>query len=86
MRPLFRTLKERADFCFRNGYATKAWTGGTGPRPWSDVEGFERVYVSALFAEQVADWIECWGNMPEMDTARIFWNRARHDAHATARS
>lgn len=85
MRPSFRTLKDRAAFCLRHGFESKAWTGGSDPRPLSEITGFEREYVSALFAEQVTEWVECWGDLPKMDTVRLFWDRARHDAHATCR-
>lgn len=63
-----------------------AWTGGTPPRPIADIHNQERTLVSALFRNQILDFRAYWGELPDRDTTRIYWNRARHDAHATYRS
>lgn len=62
----------------------RAWTGGDGPRALGTL-GIERRTVSEFFREQVTIWRDFWHDMPDRDTLRIFWNRARHDAHATHR-
>lgn len=64
---------------------TVAWMGGSSPKKLSTLSHKERGLVSFLFAEQVAAYSGGWGEFPNLDVCRIFWNRARHDAHATCR-
>lgn len=63
----------------------KAWTGGSAPRPLPEVSRDERRYISHLFREQCETFRAFWGDLPG-DVRRIFWNRARYDAHATFRA
>lgn len=67
---------------FRN---VVAWTGGSDARPIEQVTGLERRCVRSLFRQQVIMWREFWKDRPDRDLLRIFWNRARLDAHATYR-
>ena len=62
----------------------RAWTGGSPPRPLASISLAELFDVGLLYAEQCQVYREAWGDVPE-DVARIFWGRARHDAHATHR-
>ncbi len=64
----------------------RAWTGGSRPAPLADLPADERKTVSAFFREQLADWRLAWGELPDADTLRTFWRRARYDAHATHRA
>lgn len=63
-----------------------AWMGGTRPLPLSQISREERIAVALLFEDQVKDFLGFWGDNPVMDTYRIFWRRARYDAHATFRN
>lgn len=73
----------------------KAWTGGSSPLPLSKVTKKERGLISNLFREQLIDWSRYWrggvirssaDQTPSvLSVARIFWKRARYDAHATFR-
>ena len=62
-----------------------AWTGGSVPAPLTQISTEERQLVSYLFHEQLNTWMNFWGDLPDKDTRRIFWSRARGDAHATYR-
>lgn len=62
-----------------------AWMGGSRPKKFSDCSVKEKNLVSYLFRDQVAAFNLFWGDMPEMDIFRIYWKRARYDAHATLR-
>lgn len=67
-----------------------AWTGGSRPKPLAQIDQSERTLVRALFRDQMRVMREYWGdylglNRSIWDTARIFWKRARYDAHATIR-
>lgn len=65
------------------------WTGGSTPRPFSKTGLAERELVHKFFREQIADCGREWffsTPFGVMNYARILWNRARHDAHATRRS
>ena len=57
----------------------------TGPRPLVHIGADERATVSDLFRDQVRTWIDFWHDFPSHDTLKIFWNRARWDAHALLR-
>lgn len=63
-----------------------AWMGGSRPKPIEECSSDEIALVSALFREQFKTWHDYWKDSPSLDVARIFWNRARHDAHATMRN
>ncbi len=63
----------------------KAWTGGSSPKVWRYVSDDERTYTLQLFREQLEDWSSCWDDDPDSQVLETFWNRARHDAHATYR-
>lgn len=63
----------------------RAWTGGSLPERLSVIGPQERTTVRAFFREQLADWHTAWGDLPDADTLRVFWKRARFDAHATHR-
>ena len=62
-----------------------AWTGGSVPSrqqlAWPHLRGLWR----QLFREQMRDWRAYWKDWPKLDTARLFWNRAKLDAWATVR-
>lgn len=60
-----------------------AWTGGDKPRSYSGVCGKEKNDVSVLFREQARDYAQRWGELPVLGIARLFWRRARYDAHAS---
>jgi hypothetical protein len=70
---------------YRVAVMPKAWTGGSHPRPLLYVGHKERFFITHLFRDQVRTWAYGWGDFPDMDTMRIFWRRARFDAHATCR-
>lgn len=64
----------------------RAWTGGDGPRPLRECSAEERAYARKLYRAECRVWCDFWGRDGyELDVARVFWNRARHDAHATFR-
>jgi hypothetical protein len=67
------------------GAGILAWMGGSRPAKLSRIGMLERSTVSNLFREQFDTFRDYWGTAPDADTARLFWNRARHDAHATWR-
>jgi hypothetical protein len=64
--------------------ALVAWTGGDTPRTADIADRTAPVFLamrSALFREQLATWRNANGaGSLDVDTARIFWNRARLDA------
>lgn len=63
----------------------RAWTGGSNPKPLLGLDGDERALVSKLFRDQFILYFTFWKDKPTRDTLRIFWRRARYDAHATFR-
>lgn len=64
----------------------KAWTGGSDPAPLATVHPHERGLITFLFHEQVCTYMTFWRiSSVERDTIRLFWRRARYDAHATYR-
>jgi hypothetical protein len=63
-----------------------AWMGGSRPRPLLELDQDERCYVSFLFRQQMQTWTKYWHAPVPPETARIFWKRARYDAHATYRN
>ena len=63
---------------------TQAWMGGDRPAPYSTLSKREKYLVSELFREQMQTYAAYWGSViPEV--TRVFWKRARYDAHATMR-
>ena len=60
-----------------------AWMGGSRPRPLLELSRNEREYVTYLFQYQVWNWTNYWKEPLPSYLARIFWKRARYDAHAT---
>jgi len=63
-----------------------AWTGGDRPAMPSQVGPKFAGLQKLLFGEQVETFRGYWGDSPNWDTLRIFFRRARYDAHATLRS
>ncbi len=61
------------------------WMGGSRPRPLSELSQDEREYASYLFRQQMRTWSTYWSTPASIDVCRIFWKRARYDAHATYR-
>lgn len=61
----------------------KAWTGGSQPRPINEISEEECFYAMKLFHQQMEAWRSFWGDEPSEGTQRLFFNRARGDAHAT---
>jgi len=61
-----------------------AWTGGDAPAPGC-MSPAERSLTRERFRLDMLDWSECWGRPVPLDTARVLWNRARHDAYASLR-
>lgn len=61
-----------------------AWTGGSTPGPYGAISRRERYLVSEVFREQAQEFVGRWGRM-DWEDARMFWARARYDAHATVR-
>ena len=69
----------------------RAWTGGSGPRRMLEISKEERLLRSKLFRDQMKTVFEYWGdyrglNESALNMARIQYNRARYDAHATYRN
>lgn len=62
-----------------------AWMGGSKPNKLSSIDSRERQMVSIFFQEQMYHFIRYWESYPDKDTTRLFWNRARHDAHSSRR-
>lgn len=62
-----------------------AWTGGSRPAKPSEVGQMQAGLQKYLFSEQVVTFLRYWGDSPNWDTLRIFYGRARYDAHATFR-
>ena len=63
-----------------------AWRGGSRPRPLLELSHAERKLVTNLFRSQVYIWQDFWSGPVPTDVCRIFWKRARYDAHATYRN
>ena len=62
-----------------------AWTGGSAPPSGFPRNDSEKALVAALYLEQLTVWFGFWGDWPDEDTSRIFWNRAVYDSWATVR-
>lgn len=68
---------------------TVAWTGGSAPclrYLYAYQLADFKIVRSRMFREQVRAWAGYWLVPMPLDIARIFWNRATHNAWATARS
>ena len=63
---------------------TVAWMGGCRPNPIANISQEERLKTSELFREQMQIFYAYWG-VYDWDMARLFWKRARYDAHSTYR-
>jgi hypothetical protein len=63
-----------------------AWMGGSQPPAYKFSPRARRLLISKYFREQLQDYIYYWQSLPPVSTARIFWNRAKHDAHASIRA
>ena len=66
----------------------RAWTGGDTPQRAvvladTPTGRLYRYVRRVFFWEQLRDWRSFWGDMPNLDTARIFWTRASLDAWRT---
>lgn len=61
---------------------TICWTGGSRPNKPSKVTQAETSVRSYLFREQIEAFRKYWGDYPDRDTLRIYFRRARMDAHA----
>lgn len=75
-------------------YRMQAWTGGNAPLMTSTAGFGAGAFVSpisdhyslirnALYREQFRTFAGYWGEGPDADARRIFWNRACHDAWRT---
>lgn len=68
---------------------TVAWTGGSWPTEEDKQNPEFRKIRSYLFREQVKECggLDLWAcaGTSALERARIFWNRANADAHATIR-
>jgi len=67
-------------------YKRIAWMGGSTPPPdlYKNCQDY-RDLTLLFYEEQVSDFAEYWGDMPDQDTKKIFWNRATGDAWSTYR-
>ena len=67
---------------------SKAWTGGSPPLAYWSLPRKERLRVRFHFRQQIGHCGRPWlFSSPSgvLGYARILWNRARHDAHASSR-
>jgi len=62
-----------------------SWQGGSPPPAYRHSPPARRQLISHLFMQQVKTFAAYWSELPDLSTARILWNRAKHDAHATIR-
>lgn len=67
-----------------------AWTGGSKPGKLREITKTERQLRSAIFHENMQFVYQFWQdyrglNNTVLESARIHYNRARYDAHATIR-
>jgi hypothetical protein len=65
------------------GLPIKSWTGGSYAAGIQEVPADEFLLILELYREQVATWEKYWGDKPDNAMKKLFWNRARQDAHAT---
>lgn len=67
-------------------YKRIAWQGGdSAPKDLRKISRDFRNLITFFFKEQLEDFSDFWKELPDMDTARIFWKRAKGDAWATYR-
>lgn len=62
-----------------------SWGGGSRPTNYKTISTLEKQLVSIFFRTEINCFRNYWGDFPNKDTRAIFWNRAKHDAHATVR-
>ncbi len=65
--------------------ALRSWTGGDRPATYQSIGSGERLTVRAFFREQMGDWLAYHGGPVSREIRKLFWARARYDAHATHR-
>lgn len=68
-----------------------AWTGGTAPKKLLECSEDEQVLRSFIFKENMKIVFHFWGDYRGLNEscwqmARIQYNRAKYDAHATFRN
>ena len=56
------------------------WLGGSTPGRLSETSPGERALVRRMFRQKYAQHLRYWGAV-ERDTARLFFLKARYDAH-----
>lgn len=66
-------------------YTRTAWTGGDTVSAQVAASRPFRQLQAAFYQEQLTDWKNYWGDLPDADTRKIFIGRARADAWATLR-
>lgn len=75
--------KVRANYIFK--HSRKSWTGGIPPP--DDIYKTSYIFrtlVHKFFLEQLIHYYRFWGKKSLLlDTARIFWGRAKYDAWAS---
>ena len=59
------------------------WMGGDRPGAYSATNANEKRLCTVFFRMYCADYFSGWNECPTIEVARVFWKRARHDAHAT---
>ena len=64
----------------------RAWTGGSAPHAYGELSEVERALCVLFYSDQVDTWQDYWHEAPDAGLRRLFWDRARADAHATVRS
>ena len=64
----------------------RAWTGGTRPDKRRNVLNEEKALIHILFRTNISVHVRYWqGLFDGLHSARVIYNRARYDAHATMR-
>ncbi len=79
---------ERGYYAMTTNLEHVTWMGGSSPLPVIEISVEEYAYAMELYFEQREEYRAYWkdhGRQHEQDYAEMFWNRARHDAHATYR-
>lgn len=67
-------------------YQRIAWMGGdSAPKELRKISRDYRNIITFFFREQLRDFSDFWKELPDMDTTRIFWKRAKADAWSTYR-
>jgi hypothetical protein len=63
-----------------------SWMGGSRPAKPTHTPSVEYTLASILFRDALHDFADYWHEMPDRDTLRTLYRRARFDAHASFRS